>query len=129
MRFKPEQLELEIITKKNYLLVKPPKGINFWEILIGFSKLLSMPEFQDKNDLWIFRDGNIDFQYSDLDKIKDFAQKYYPKNNNGKKTAIVVETVLQRSLAELYAEIGKDLPRELGIFSDFKSAEDWIIES
>ena len=83
MRFKPEQLELEIVTKKDYFLVKPAKGINFWDILIGFSKLLSTPAFQDKNDLWVFRDGNIDFQYSDLDKIKDFAQKYYPKNNNG----------------------------------------------
>jgi len=69
------------------------------------------------------------FKPEQLGLEKNFAQKYYPKNNNGKKTAKVVETGLQPSLAELYAEIGKDLPRELGVFSDFKSAEDWIIES
>ena len=42
------------------------------------------------------------------------------------KNAIVTKTGVQHSLATLYSDIGKDLPREIRVFSDIKSAKDWI---
>jgi hypothetical protein len=50
----------------------------------------------------------------------------YPEDSKGKKTAIVTETAVQYSLMTLYSEIGTDLPREIRVFSDLKSATDWV---
>ena len=100
--------------------------MDYWEILEGLSKLLLMPEFKDKNDIWILSRGEIKILYSDLYKLKDTAAELYPKDSRATKTAIVAEPGIQQSLAILYSDISKDLPREIRVFSDLKSAEDWI---
>jgi hypothetical protein len=85
-----------------------------------------MPEFKDKNDVWVFKDGQMKMLFSDLYNIKDSVEKLYPKDSKAKKTAIVTETGVQNSLATLYSDIGKDLPREIRVFSDLESAINWI---
>ncbi len=122
-------MELNLTTYDDYILVEPVNGLDFWEIMEGISKLFSMPEFKDKNDIWVLRDGQVKMLFADLYKIKEHAEKIYPKNSKGSKTAIVAGSGIQHSLAELYSDIGKDLPREIRVFSDLKSAEDWIVES
>ncbi len=122
------KMELDITNKDDYILVGPAKGIDFWGIMAALSKLFSMPEFKDKNDIWVFRHGQVKMLYTDLHKIKESAEKLYPKDSKGTKTAIVVDSGIQHSLAVLYSDIGKDLPREIRAFSDLKSAEDWIKE-
>ena len=119
---------MNIAAKKDYILVTPSKGLSFWEVLTGLAKLVSMPEFQEKNDIWVFNKGHLDILYSDLYKIRDFAEKIYPKNAGSKKTAIVAETGMQRSLAEMYARIEDELPHEIRVFPDLNSAEKWIAE-
>ena len=121
-------MELDITNKDDYILVGPAKGIDFLGIMAAISKLFSMPEFKDKNDIWIFRHGQVEMLYTDLHKIKESAEKLYPKDSKGTKTAIVADSGIQHSLAVLYSDIGKDLPREIRAFSDLKSAEDWIKE-
>ena len=128
MATESEQLGLRITAREDYILVEPSKGMIFWEVLFGLSKLISMPEFRDRNDLWVFRAGKMDIAYSDLYKIKEYVQKNFPECSKEKKTAIVVETGMQKSLAVLYAKVEEDLPHETRVFSDFKSAEEWITE-
>ena len=128
MAIESEQLGLKITTREDHILVEPSKGIVYWEVVFGLSKLLSMPEFHDRNDVWVFRKGKMDIAFSDLYKIKEYVKQNCPKTVKEKKTAIVVETGMQRSLAELYAEIEEELPHEIRVFSDFKSAEEWITE-
>lgn len=120
------ELGIEILSEKNYILVTPPRGIYFWDILQALRKLFLMPEFQMMNDLWIFREGMLDFDFSDLYKIKDLVEKTYPPEATGEKTALVVETGIQQGLAESYASIGRHLPREIRVFSDLAAAEEWI---
>ena len=96
----------EILNKKNYILVKPPKGINFWDILMIIGKIIPMPEFKDKNDIWLFRDGSLRLNFSDLQKLKDFGRENYPKTAKVKKTAVVVSTGFQRGLADSYISTG-----------------------
>ena len=124
-----EELGLNITTRDDYILVEPSKGIDFLEVLSGLSKLLSMPKFHEKYDIWIFREGKMDIAYTDLFKIKEYVINNFPQSALKKKTAIVVETGMQRSLAELYARIEEDLPHEIRVFSDFKKAEKWIMEN
>ena len=80
-----------------------------------------MPEFKDKNDIWLFKDGQMKMLYTELHNIKNSVEQFHPKGFKGKKTAIVTETGVQHSLATLYSDIGKDLPREIRVFSDLKS--------
>ena len=120
------QLGIKSIAEKNYILVKPPEGVDYWQVFTTIGKLFSMPEFQEKNDLWVFREGQFNITYSDLFKIRDFVEKNYPKNAKSKKTAVVVETGMQSALVKIYKSIGKDPPRKLRVFTDFHSAEKWI---
>ena len=79
-----------------------------------------------KNDIWKFKAGQMKILFSDLYNIKDSVKKLYPESSTGKKTAIVTENGIQHCLATLYSDIGKNLPREIKVFSDLKSAIDWI---
>ena len=119
-------MTLEITDKNDYILVEPSEGMDYWEILEAIPALFLMPEFNDKDDIWVFRGGQMKILYSDLYAIKDVAERLHSKESQGRKTAIVAETGLQQGLASMYSDIGKDLPREIKVFSDLKLAEDWI---
>ena len=119
-------MSLKISNYDDYILAEYSEGMDYWEILEGISKIFSMPEFKVKNDIWAFKDGHLKILFSDLYKIKDSVKKLYPEGSTGKKTAIVTETGVQHSLATLYSDIGKDLPRKIRVFSDLNSAIAWI---
>jgi hypothetical protein len=120
------KMPLNITNTDDYILVEFSKGMDYWEIMEGISKLFSMPEFKDKNDVWVFKDGQLKMLYTDLYNIKDTVEKLYPEDSKGQKAAIITETGVQYSLATLYSDIGTDLPREIRVFSDLKSATDWV---
>ncbi len=123
-----KQNGIEITNKKCYILVETTDGTNFGDIMKGIVNLFTMSAYQEKNDLWLSRNGHPDFLYSDLHEIKNFADEHYPKTATAQKTTVVVETELQRELANEYAQIGKDLPREIRVFPNLKSAEEWVTE-
>ena len=117
---------IEISIKDDYILVEPPKGVIYWDILEGLTKIYSLVRDIDKNDIWVFRDGPVILVYEDLFKIRDLICEHYPTNVRRNKTALVVETGIQLDLAENFAEIADELPFETKVFSDIRSAEDWI---
>jgi hypothetical protein len=116
----------EIISEKDYILVITPAGLDFWEIILAVGRLFSMREFQLKNDIWVFHEGPVDFLNEDLFRLKEFVKNNCPANAKGAKTAIVAGTHMQCKLAQSYANISRDLPHRIKVFTDFKSAEDWI---
>ena len=120
------KMSLQITSEDDYILVEFTTQVNFWRLMEGIAEVFSMPEFKSKNDIWVFRKGQMEFSFTDLNKIKDLAGKFYPMDSKGTKTAIVTETGIQQSLATMYSEIGKDLPREIRVFSILKSAKEWI---
>ena len=120
--------EVEITPKENYILVKPPPGVDFWGIYATIGKLVQMPEYQDKNDIWLFREGSMNLTFSEFQTLKEFSRKSIPKSARGKKTAIVVSTGFQSGVAEQFVADGEKYAREIRIFSDFKDAEDWVTE-
>ena len=119
-------MTLKITDKEDYLLVEPSEGMDYWEILEAIPAVFLMPQFKDKDDIWVFRKGQMKTHYSDLHVLKGVAEKPHPEESIGRKTAIVTETDLQQGLASMYSDIAKDLPREIKVFSDLKLAEDWI---
>jgi len=122
------QSGIEVILQKDYILVKPPAGVNFWDIFMTLGKFIAKPEFQDKNDIWLLRDGSVNLNFSDLQKINDFLRKNIPQFAIGKKSAIVVSTGYQRGLVETFVTVWKEYPRKIKVFSDLKEAEEWVKE-
>jgi len=119
-------MSLKISNYDDYILAEFSEGMDYWEILDGIPKIFSMPEFKVKNDIWIFKNGQMKILFSDLYKIKDSVKKFYPESSTGEKTAIVTETSIQYSIATLYSDMGKDLPRQIKVFANLNSAIDWI---
>lgn len=97
-RTSPE-MPMHITHNEDYILAEYSTGMDYWEILDGISKLFSIPEFKDKNDIWLFKDGQMKILYSDLYHIKNSVEQLHPKGSKGKKTAIVTETGVQQSIA------------------------------
>jgi hypothetical protein len=122
-----KQKELEIRPGDRFILVRLPDGVDFWEIFTAAGRLVRTPDFQEKPDIWLFKDGSVDLTLSDLYKLHDFLDTYLPDNARGKKTAIVVETGFQKSLAETFIQIAGDRLRRIRVFSDFSSAEKWVL--
>jgi len=120
-------MSLKFTNYNDYILIESSTGMDYREIMEGIPKLISMPEFINKNDIWVFRSGQIKMSYTDLCTIKNLVEGICPKNSKGNKTAIVAENGLQQSLGTLFSDIGKDLKREIRVFPDLKSAKDWII--
>jgi hypothetical protein len=118
----------EISILKNYILMEASRGFDYWEIMEGIGMLLNMQEYPEKNDIWVFRDGPIRLYYDDLYNIRDFLKQNYHEDSIRSKTAIVAETGIIFGVAESFAQIAKDLPYEIRIFSDIQSAENWITE-
>ena len=121
-------MDLEITVQNKYILVEPPKGINYWEILEGIGRLMHMNGYREKNVIWEFRDGPVMLLYDDLYKIKNIIKEHYLKNAKRNKTAILAETGLQLGMADEFTKIAADLPCDIKVFSSKRSAEEWIID-
>ena len=122
-------MSAKISLKNTYILVKP-QAVDYWEIMETLSTLFEMPEYLEKNTIWDFPDERIRVTYDQLYRIRDVLEQHFPKSSKQhNKTAIVVKSGLQNSMADYYAKIVKDLPFEARVFSDVQSAEVWIAQT
>ncbi len=115
----------EITIKEDYILIEPKKGTDYSEIQRGVARLFYVNEIPEKNRIWVFREGPENFSYDDLHKLRDIIRENYPNDHKINKTAIVIGSEFQSSMAESFRQVAKDLPFEIRIFSDIQAAEDW----
>ena len=118
----------KISIKEDYILVEPKEGIDFKEIRKGVARLFYVEGIPEQNRIWVFREGPENISYDDLNKLKGIIKENYPEDARIEKTAIVVESGWQTSLAESFSKIAVDLPQEFKVFSNLADAEDWVKE-
>ena len=118
----------KITIKENYILVEPKEGIDFREIQQGLARLFYVEGIPEQNRIWVFREGPQNLSYDDLHKLKGIIREYYPKDARINRTAIVVESESQSSMAEAFTEIAEDLPQQFKVFSNLAEAEAWVKE-
>ena len=116
----------EITIKKDYILIEPKEGTDYSEIKRGVARLFYANKIPEKNRIWVFREGPEKFSYDDLHKLRDIVKENYPNDHKINKTAIVIESEFQSSMAQSFKQVAKDLPFEIRVFSDFQAAENWI---
>ncbi|UCD80757.1 MAG: hypothetical protein JSW26_04815 [Desulfobacterales bacterium] len=117
-----------ITIKKDYILIEPKEGTDFREIRRGVARLFYVKGIPRQNRIWVFREGQENLSFDDLYKLKDIIKENYPADAKINKTAIVVESSLQTSLAEAFTKLAADLPQKFKVFSNLKDAEDWVKE-
>ena len=121
-------MEPKITIKKDYILVEP-QVYELQEIIGCIAKLFNMPENLEKNVIWLFEKGSLNITYNELYKIKDFVKENRPENEKpDKKTAVVVELGFLSAMAQVFSEIGANIPLNYKVFSGLNFAEDWIID-
>ncbi|UCE56769.1 MAG: hypothetical protein JSV31_15375 [Desulfobacterales bacterium] len=118
----------EITINKDYILVELKEGIDYREIRRGVARLFYTSGMPEKNGIWVLREGPEKFSYDDLHKLRDIIKENYPKDVTINKTAIVVESGFQSSMAKSFRQIAEDLPFEIRVFTDLQAAEDWIVK-
>jgi hypothetical protein len=117
-----------ITIKKDYILVEPKEGLDFREIQQGVARLFYVKGIPEQNRIWIFRKGPVNLSADDLSRLKSIVKEYYPEDAKIKKTAIVVESGMQKNLAESFINIADDLPQTFRVFSNLADAENWVNE-
>jgi len=118
----------QITIKEHYVLVEPKEGTDFWEIQRGVARLFYADRIPVKNRIWVFRKGPEKLSAHDLHKLRDIIKENYPSDAKINKTAIVVASEMQSSMAESFAQIGEDLPQTFKVFSNLADAEVWVKE-
>ena len=118
----------KITIKKNYILIEPAEGIDFRDIQQGIARLFYVEGIPEQNRIWVFREGRINISQDKMYRLKEIIKENYPRNARINKTAIVVESDRQTSLAEAFAEIAADLPQKFKVFSKMSDAEYWVKE-
>ena len=116
----------EITHKRDYILIEPKAGTDYSEIQRAVGRLFYVDEIPEKNRIWVFREGPEKFSFDDLHKLRDIIKENFPNDHKINKTAIVIESDFQSSMAESFRQIAQDLPFEMRVFSDFQAAEDWV---
>ena len=79
------KLTVHITSNDDYILIDFKSGMHYWEIIEGISRLLEKPEFKDKDDVWLFREGPLKILFSDLYSVKALVEKRYPDSSKGMK--------------------------------------------
>jgi len=118
-----------ITIKKDYILIEPEGGIDFREIQRGVARLFYVEGIPEQNRIWVFREGPQNLSYDDLNKLKGIVKENYPADARINKTAIVVDSTWQKSLAEAFIKIAADLPQTFKVFSNLADAESWVKEA
>jgi hypothetical protein len=116
----------KITIKENYILVEPKEGIDLREIQQGVARLFYVEGIPEQNRIWVFREGPQTLSFDDLPKLKDIIKENYPEGVRINKTAIVVESESQSSMAEAFTKIAEDLPQQFKVFSNLADAEAWV---
>jgi hypothetical protein len=116
----------KITIKENYILVEPKDGIDLREIQQGVARLFYVEGIPEQNRIWVFREGPQTLSFDDLPKLKDIIKENYPEGARINKTAIVVESESQSSMAEAFTKIAEDLPQQFKVFSNLADAEAWV---
>jgi len=116
----------KITIKENYILVEPKEGIDLREIQQGVARLFYVKGIPEQNRIWVFRAGPQTLSLDDLPKLRDVIKENYPEDARINKTAIVVESESQSSMAEAFAKIAQDLPQQFKVFSKLADAEAWV---
>ena len=116
----------KITIKEGYILIEPKEGIDFREIQRGVARLFYVEGIPEQNRIWIFREGPGNLSFDDLNRLKIIIKEYYPVDASIRKTAIVVESDRQASLAESFIKIAEDLPQTIKVFSNLADAEAWV---
>ena len=117
-----------ITIKKGYILIEPKEGTDFREIRRGIARLFFVEEIPKQDRIWVFREGPNNLSHADLHKLKAVIRETYPEDAPVHKTAIVVESSQQTSLADAFTQITADLPQAFKVFSNLADAESWIKE-
>ena len=64
-----------LTVKSDYILVEIQSS-DYWEILEAVGRLFEMPEYLDKNTIWVFPEGPLkNFTYDDLHKITEIIEE------------------------------------------------------
>jgi hypothetical protein len=121
-----QKMSPKITIKENYVLVEPKEGIDLREIQQGVARLFYVEGIPEQNRIWVFREGPQNLSFDDLPKLRDIIKENYPEDASINKTAIVVESESQSSMAEAFAKIAEDLPQQFKVFSNLADAEAWV---
>jgi hypothetical protein len=116
----------KITIKENYILVEPKEGIDLREIQQGVARLFYVKGIPKQNRIWVFREGPQNLSLDDLPLLRDVIKENYPKGARINKTAIVVESESQSTIAKAFTKFAEDLPQQFKVFSNLADAEAWV---
>jgi hypothetical protein len=102
--------------------------VDYDDLLDAFNEEVSLPDYREKNALWIFDGCECNFSHSSFDELIHYISAHYPRNATRKKTAILTSNYLHNALGQIFCADAGILPYSFKIFLDYSGAVAWITE-
>jgi hypothetical protein len=116
-----------IINEAGYIVVTFSGYITFSLLLDSFLNEASIPDYQYKNRIWIFKEHDeLSLSMSAITSAIPIITKLYPKLPEQQKMAIVMDNNLHRSLAGILAREAGKIPYCINLFRSIESAVQWV---
>ena len=98
-------MTISIRKNNGYFLVKPSQGVDYLEILEVILRLSGSEEYKGKHGIWHFKEGPLEFEIEDINRIKNLISEAYPEETPYSKIALVSKSELQAEFAHGPIEI------------------------
>ncbi|NTW51696.1 MAG: hypothetical protein HGB22_03830 [Chlorobiaceae bacterium] len=110
----------------SYIRVVFSGRVNDDDLLNAFKDEVALPDYREKNALWVFDGCECDFSHSCYEELTRYISTYYPRNATRLKTAILTSNNLHQALAELFLGQAEELTYSIRIFQEQSEADAWL---
>ncbi len=115
-----------ISDRGDHLRVEFHGSIGFADIADAIRAQAEWPGFNQRNDIWIFRDVVVDMQFDKLDDVTALVRQVNADGGFSARTAIVADAGFNAAVGEMWLQTASGLPWDIAMFESEDEALAWI---
>ncbi len=100
--------------------------IGFADIAGAIQAQAEIPGFNQRNDIWVFRDVVVDLNFDRLDDLTALVQQVNADGAFSTRTAIVADPGFNAAVGEMWLQTVSSLPWDIAMFENEDEALAWI---
>ena len=119
---------LKIDSSDHYIRVIFSDLVDEHELVYAIKAVAALPEYPEKNDLWVFEECTFNFSHSKISSLIQVIGSVYPPSPSRTKTAILTNSELHYAFCKLFCDEAESLPYTIRVFTQHSEAEAWLNE-
>jgi hypothetical protein len=119
---------LNIDSDYQYIRIIFSDTVNEDELVYAIKAVAALPEYPEKNDMWVFDGCMFNFSHSKMSSLIQIIGSVYPPSPSRTKTALLTNSELHYAFCKIFCEEAESLPYSIRVFTQRSEAEAWLNE-